>query len=219
MMEELKKRIVEAAKKADQSGLCKQKAGNFSAIDRVKGYVVITPSGVAREELTYHDCCVVDLEGRVIECVPGRKPSSEILMHIEAYKCRPDVNAVVHTHSRYATSFAVVSKLIPPVIYEAMVYGGTAYVAPYGRPGTMELARSVIEPLQKSDVCLLENHGVLAVDDTIEMALLKAQHLEETAEIYYRALMLNKGEEPKCVSEEELKNWKYPSQITMDKNS
>lgn len=217
MLEDLKKKIVEIAKKADEEGLCKHKSGNFSIKDKKTGYILITPSGVDREDLTYEDICVIDSDLNVIERKGDLKPSSEVLMHVYAYKVRKDINAVVHTHSRFATSFAVLNKEIPPIVYEASYYGGTAYVAAYARPGTKELAESIIEPLKKSNACLLQSHGTITVGKDLEEAYLNAKYLEEIAEVYYRTLLINKGAEPNALPLEELKKWKYPSYIKFGK--
>ncbi len=218
MLEDLKKQVVQYALSADRSGLCKHRAGNFSVRDPKTGYVCITPTGVDREELSYHDICVIDLEANVIEAETGLRPTSESLMHLAAYKCRSDVHAVAHTHSRFATAFAVLHKPIPAVIYEILGLGckkGYIPVADYGRPGTPELAQSIVEPLQISDAVLMESHGVLAVDKELKEALLKAHYVEETAEVYYRALTINGGEEPPVVPLAELKKWEYPKEIKL----
>lgn len=220
MLEELKKEVEKIAKEADKSGLCKHKSGNFSIRDEKTGYVVVTPTGVDREELTYHDICVVDLEANVIEAVTGLRPTSELLMHLEIYKTREDVFSVAHTHSRIATSFAVVNKPIPAIIYECATLGlkdAVIPVAPYGRPGTRELSNSVIEPIKRSDCILLEGHGVVAVDKNPKDALLKAHYVEELAEVYYRSLVINGGKEPKAFKPEELQKWEYPSEIKVIK--
>ncbi|WP_286905985.1 class II aldolase/adducin family protein [Clostridium sp. UBA1652] len=218
MLEELKKEVVKIAKEADQSGLCKHKSGNFSIRDKETGYVVVTPAAVDRAELTYHDICVVDLDANVIEAVTDLKPTSELLMHLEIYKTREDVEAVVHTHSRIATSFAVVNKPIPAIIYECATLGlkdAMIPVAPYGRPGTRELSNSVIEPIKRSDCILLEAHGTVAVDSVPKNALLKAHYIEELAEVYYRALVIGGGKEPRAFAPEELERWEYPSEIKL----
>ncbi|MBP2630839.1 MAG: aldolase [Firmicutes bacterium] len=218
MLEELKQQVVKYALSADRSGLCKHRAGNFSARDPQTGYVCITPTGVDREELSYHDICVIDLDANVIEAETGLRPTSESLMHLAAYKSRTDIHAVAHTHSRYATSFAVLKKEIPAIVYEVAGLGckkGYIPLAPYGRPGTPELAQSVVEPLQIADVALMESHGVIAVDKELKEALLKAHYVEELAEIYYRTLMLNGGKEPHTVPLEELQQWEYPKEIKL----
>ncbi|MCI1946225.1 class II aldolase/adducin family protein [Clostridium luticellarii] len=218
MLEDKKEELAVIARKADEEGLCKHKSGNFSIKDMSTGYILITPSGVDRKNLTGNDICVLDSEMNVIENKKNYKPSSEVLMHIYAYNSREDVTAVVHTHSRFATSFAVLKKEIPPIVYEAVYYGGTVHVAPYGRPGTKELAQSIVEPLKKSDACLLESHGVITVGENIENTYLKAKYVEEIAEIYYRTLLLNGCKEPNVLPKEELKKWKYPSYVKLNKN-
>ncbi|MCH3965858.1 MAG: class II aldolase/adducin family protein [Clostridium sp.] len=216
MLEELKKELVNIAKEADSSGLCRHKSGNFSIRDRKTGYVIVTPTGVDRKELTYHDICVVDTDANVVEIETNVKPTSEFLVHIAVYKTRKDVNSVIHTHSKFATAFAVLGKAIPSIVYECAnlkLKDGIIPVAPYGTPGTTELSNSVIKPIQRADAILLESHGVVTVDEDPKEALLKAHYVEELAGIYYRALMINGGKEPKVVPIEEIQKWKYPSQI------
>ncbi|GAA0736482.1 class II aldolase/adducin family protein [Clostridium oceanicum] len=218
MLEDLKKRLVDIAKKADKEGLCKHKSGNFSIRDSKTGNIVVTPSGVSREDLTYEDICVVDINANLIEAKAKVKPTSELLMHLEVYKCRDDVMGIVHTHSKMATAFSVLNKEIPPIVYEVInVAGsnGTIPVAPYARPGTVKLSKSIINPIKKSDGCLMANHGALAVSNNIEDAFLKACYIEEVAEIYYSALMINKGAEPETIPLEELSKWKYPDEINL----
>lgn len=218
MLEELKKQVVQYALQADRSGLCKQGAGNFSIRDQETGYVCITPTGVDREELSYHDIIVLDLEGNVIEAETNLRPTSESLMHIAAYKANAATLAIAHTHSRYATSFAVLKKPIPAVVYEILALGckeGYIPVAAYGRPGTPKLAETVAAALELADVALMESHGVIAVGKNLKEALLKASYTEELAEIYYRALMINHGEEPPVVPIAELQKWEYPKEIKL----
>lgn len=218
MLEMLKQQVVKYALSAERSGLCKHRAGNFSARDPESGLVCITPTGVDREELSYHDICVVDLDAKVIEAETGLRPTSETLMHLAAYKSRSDIHAVAHTHSRFATSFAVLKKIIPAIVYEVAALKckkGYIPLAPYGRPGTPELADSIVEPLKIADVALMESHGVIAVDHDLKEALLKAHYVEELAEIYYRTLMINRGNEPPTVPLEELQQWEYPKEITL----
>lgn len=220
MLENLKKQVVKIAQEADRSGLCKHRSGNFSIRDKETGYVVVTPSGIDRDELTYRDICVVDLDANVIEMEADVKPTSELLMHLSVYKTRDDVFAMAHTHSRFATAFAVINKEIPAIIYECAnlnLKDGVIPVAKYGRPGTTALSDSVVEPIKRSDVILLEKHGVVAVDKDPAEALLKAHYVEELAEVYYRALQLNGGKEPDVFSVEELTSWQYPSQIKLKK--
>ena len=112
MLESLKKDVVAMAKRAQKEGLCKHLSGNLSARDPETGYVVITPTQVDRDLLTARDMVVLDLDANVIENESGLRPTSESLMHLQIYKTRPDVNAICHTHSMYATTFAVLNKPI-----------------------------------------------------------------------------------------------------------
>lgn len=221
MLENLKKEVCEIAKRAQTDGLCKHKSGNFSARDVETGYIVITPAGVDRDLLQPRDMLVIDIDANVIENLSNYRPTSESLMHLMIYKTRKDVNAVAHTHSAFATSFAVLNKPIPAIVYEVATLGLTKAripVAPYGRPGTPDLAESVIEPCKEADCFLLEKHGVVAIDkNNIYEAFLKVSYIEELSELYYRCLTANNYKEPDSFSQEELDSWVYPTQINMEK--
>lgn len=215
----MKKQVLETALSAEQENLCRFRSGNFSMRDRVSGYICITPSGIDRREILSDDIVVIDMKAHIIETKRNLKPSSELMMHISAYENREDIDAVVHTHSRFATAFAVLNKKIPAVVYELFnlkCKAGYIPVAPYGRPGTMELAISIIESLKIADVLLLQGHGVLAVADNLKEALLKSAYTEDLAQIYYLALTANKFIEPNVFSTGELDSWRYPNQITSD---
>lgn len=221
MLKELKKRVIKVAQQAQLDGLCQHKSGNFSAMDPKTGYFVITPSGVDRMQLTPDDMVVMDLDANVIENKSGLKPSSECLMHIAIYKARPDLKAIVHTHSKYATVFAILNKPIPPITYEAFHLGlskGRIPVAPYGRPGSTALAQSVVEPAKEANCFLLQAHGDVAADpESIENAYLSACYVEEIAELYYLTLTTENGVEPPVLPAEELQKWAYPSEIHFPK--
>ncbi len=217
MLETLKKEVCEIAKRAQHDGLCKHKSGNFSARDEETGYVVITPTSVDRELLTPRDMIVMDLDANVIENLSGLKPTSEALMHLTIYKTREDAKAIAHTHSMYATTFALLNKPIPAIVYEVANLGLTKArvpVAPYGRPGTPDLANSVIEACKESESFLMEKHGAVAFDSTnIYEAFLKAAYIEELAQLYYNALTASQGKEPDSFPQEELQKWEYPKEI------
>lgn len=203
MLEKLKAQVVRVAKEADKSGLCKHKSGNFSIRDRETGYIVISPSGVAREFLTTKNIIVVDIEGHIIEIESDVKPSSEMKVHLTAYKNRKDISSVIHTHSHYATAFAVQGMEIKPIIFEAVAYGVRTPVAKYQQPGTQKLGDSIIEPLELSDVCLLEKHGVVTVGKNIDDAFLKALYVEDVARIVYHAMQIGGGKLPDAIPQED----------------
>lgn len=218
MLETLKKDVCEIAKRAQRDGLCKHKSGNFSARDSDTGYAVITPTSVDRDLLTPRDMVVMDLKANVIENLSGLRPTSESLMHLMIYRQRPKATAIAHTHSAYATTFALLNKPLPAIVYEVANLGLTKArvpVAPYGRPGTTGLADSVIETCLEADCFLLEKHGAVAVDEhDIYEAFLKAAYIEELAELYYLALTANGGKEPDSFVQEELQKWEYPKEIS-----
>lgn len=219
MLENLKEQVLNIAKQAQRDGLCKHKSGNFSIRDTETGLVVITPTGVDREKLSVDDIVVIDLDANVVENLTGLKPTSESLMHLQIYKTRTDVNAVAHTHSMYATSFAVLNKPIPAIVYECANMGlgqGRIPVAPYGRPGTTALSDSVIEPCQEANCFLLEKHGAVSIDArNLYEAYLNAAYIEELAQLYYISLTANGGVEPKGFPASELQKWEYPKEIKL----
>lgn len=221
MLEALKKQVAAYALQAERMGLCKHRSGNFSIRDEETQLVCITPTGMDREDMSYHDIVVMRTDAEVVEAETGQRPTSESLMHLMVYQTRPDVRAIAHTHSKIATAFAVLNKPIPAIVYEIMMLGckeGYIPVAPYGRPGTPALAASIIEPLKISDVALMEKHGVIAVDSkNLKEALLKASYVEELAEIYLTTLTILGGKEPQTVPKSELQKWEYPKEIKFPK--
>lgn len=214
MLENLKQQVIDIALDAQRNGLCKHKSGNFSVRDKETGYVCVTPSAVDRELLKVDDISVLDNDLNLLE---GLKPSSEALMHVEIYKTCPHAFGIAHTHSKMGTSFAVLNKEIPAVIYEVAGFrlaNGKIPVAPYGRPGTVELAKHVAKTAADSDLLLMEKHGVLALGTSLPDAYLGVQYIEEIAEIYFNSLMINQGIEPDSFSKAELESWKYPEQLS-----
>ena len=218
MLEEIKREVIRISRQAQRDGLCKHKAGNFSFFDRESGCMVITPSGVDREELTVTDMIVMDMNARVVEYKAGRRPSSESLMHIAIYQARPDLVSVIHTHSKYATVFATLGKAIPPFVNEIMLLNNQEQcipVAPYGRTATPALAENVAKTMANADCILMRAHGAVAADaNSLENAYLKACYIEELAEVYHHILTANGGKEPETLPMEEFQNWAYPAEIT-----
>ena len=221
MLEALKKQVAAYALQAERMGLCKHRSGNFSIRDEETQLVCITPTGMDREDMSYHDIVVMRMDAEVVEAETGQRPTSESLMHLMVYQTRPDVRSIAHMHSKIATAFAVLNKPIPAIVYEIMMLGckeGYIPVAPYGRPGTPALAASIIEPLKISDVALMEKHGVIAVDSkNLKEALLKASYVEELAEIYLTTLTILGNKEPQAVPKSELQKWEYPKEIKFPK--
>ena len=198
MLEALRNEVVRCAQEAEAQGLCRWRSGNFSAMDKDTGLVCMTPSGVDRRTMSAEDIVVIDKDAHVAEAAKDRKPSSEALMHLAAYEVRPDICAIVHTHSPFALVFAALERPIPGLVLEAAhlrCEGGSVPVAPFAPQGTQELADSVRAPLRVGDALLLARHGVLTVGYSLEDALLKAAYVEELAEVAYRVAAISDGKE------------------------
>jgi L-ribulose-5-phosphate 4-epimerase len=147
---------------------------------------LITPAGITYDQLGRDGLVVVDGELEPVGDETGELvPSTESLLHLAIYRERPDVNAVVHTHSLYASVAAVTSTHIPPVVDEMVVYiGGAVEVADYGFPGTTELAEAGVHALGDRRAVLLRNHGMCAVGPSLEEAMRVAILVERVAQIY-----------------------------------
>lgn len=183
----LRKAVLETALAMSRSGLSPGRSGNVSA--RAEGGMLITPSGMVYDELEAGDIVFVDDEGGAAK--GQRKPSSEWHFHLAAYRVRADRNAVVHTHSMYATVLACARKPIPPFHYMVAVAGGPDIpCVPYATFGTEDLARHVAEGLKNREACLMANHGQIAIGETLQGALELAHEVEVLAEQYYKVLAL-----------------------------
>lgn len=183
----LRAAVARAARRLAASGLNVGTAGNVSA--RLgRGLVAITPSAMAYVAMAADDVVVVDTDGRVVN---GRRgPSSELPMHLAIYEARPDVGAVVHTHSVFATAFAAAGRPIPAVHYAIAPLGDEIRVAPYATFGTAELARSITTTLADDNAVLIASHGAVAVGPDLHVALERAMTVEYLAELAYRATAL-----------------------------
>ena len=170
-------------------GLVVGTAGNVSArlnVANGRKLMAVTPSGVSYERLTADDIVVTDFDVEPVEgCLP---PSSESLLHVGIYQRRPDVRAVVHTHSVYSSVLAVAGTDLPPVIDEVVVYvGGAVRVSEYGFPGTGELAVNVCDALGTNKAAFVANHGVVAVGRSLDEALDICLLVERASQIYVMA--------------------------------
>jgi len=134
LLQQEREEIVFFGRKLLTSHLTTGSGGNLSVLQRESGYVAIKPTGVDYSEMRPEDVVVVNLEGEVIE---GRlKPSSELSLHLELLKARPDIHAVIHTHQVYATTLACLNWEIPAVHYLVGFCGNKVPLAPYATYGT-----------------------------------------------------------------------------------
>jgi L-fuculose-phosphate aldolase len=153
----------------------------------------MTPASVSKGFMTPDMMVVTDLDGSLIEGAAGRKPSSEALMHLVAYRQRPDVGAVVHAHPPIATGFAVAGiALDRAVLAEVVTTLGSIPIAKYGTPSTRELADTVAPYLRSHDGLLLANHGALALGKDLFGAYYKMETIEHFARISLTARLLGR---------------------------
>jgi len=180
--------IVRVARLLSERGLAIGTSGNVGArLD--DGRIAITPSTMDYAEMTPDDVVVVGADGSPSE---GRhSPSSELPLHLAVFAARPDVRAIVHTHSPFATAFSASRREIPAVHYvlALLVAPGrdSLRVAPYATFGTDELARNVAATLGADNAALIANHGAIAVGGSLASALGRAERVEELAMLAWRA--------------------------------
>jgi L-fuculose-phosphate aldolase len=131
-----------------------------------------------------------------------RKPSSEWRIHRDVFAARPEVNAVLHAHASYATALACLGRTIPAFHYMVAVAGGSDIrCAPYATFGTQELSDGALAALEDRTACLLANHGMIALGESLEAALALAVEVETLAQQYCCALQIGT---PNRLSEDEM---------------
>ena len=180
--------IVRVTRLLRERGLAIGTSGNVGA-RLADGRIAITPSTMDYDEMTADDIVIVTADGTPSE---GRhRPSSELALHLAVYAARPDVAAIVHSHSPYATTFAAARRDVPAVHYVLALLVGpgrnTLRVAPYATFGTDELAANAVATLRADQAVLLANHGAIAVAATLASALGRAERVEELAMLAWRA--------------------------------
>ena len=158
------------------------------------GNLLVTPSGVSKGRLEPEMLVVCDLEGNVL--AGDRHPSSETPMHLEVYRQRPDVGAVVHAHPVMATAFAVCGKALEePFLIETISGLGAVPVAPYALPSTHEVPESIRPFVKDHSALLLANHGALTWGRDLWEAFDRMEVLEHTAKIYAQVHQMGGGVE------------------------
>jgi L-fuculose-phosphate aldolase len=184
----LRREIVAACQDMNRRGINQGTSGNISA--RVAEGFLITPSGLPYDEMKPADIVLMKPDGSHV----GRlKPSSEFRFHTSIMATRPEVGAVVHTHSMFATTLACLGLEIPAVHYMIAAAGGSNIrCVPYITYGTQELANAALKALEGRNACLLANHGMIVVGPTLKRAMWLAVEVETLAAQYWRALQVGK---------------------------
>ncbi|NPA48513.1 MAG: class II aldolase/adducin family protein [Thermodesulfobacteria bacterium] len=184
--------LAEFARRAARAGLVTGPEGNLSL--KVKEEIFITPANVAKEDLRPEDISVVDLEGNLLE---GKKPSSEIKMHLEIYASCPDVAAVIHAHPPYTLGLELagedVSKFYLP---EGLIYLRKVAVVPPTSPGSEELAKKAAEAAKEARVIVLSRHGAVTLGKNLSEAFDLMLLLEKISRITWLAKALKKDLAP-----------------------
>lgn len=176
----MRSKICEIGKKLYDKGHAAGTAGNIS--HKEGDVIYLTASGICLGELTPYDIVVIDLNGNILE--GGKKPTSEMYMHIEIYKKRPDITAIIHAHPPKSTAVGVLGKdLTRPIIAEAVVILGDVPLIKYDTPSTHELAELVAEGFINHDAVLMANHGATVVGRDINEAYHKLETLEFVSEM------------------------------------
>ena len=188
MSEQLKQEMIRVGQKLYDRQLLVATEGNLSC--RLPGdRILATPSGLCKGELTSADLVIIDGRGNHLE--GERRVSSEILMHLEVYRLRPDVQAVVHAHPPICIALMLAGKnLDRPILAENILLMGKVPVAEYARPSTPAVAESIRPWVPRTDFVLLDRHGSLTMGETLAEAFFRLETMEHTARSYAQALQL-----------------------------
>ena len=199
LLKEERIKIVEYGKKLIQSGLTKGTGGNLSIFNREKNLMAISPSGIDYFQTKPEDVVVVNLKGEIVD--GDKKPSSELEMHRVFYEKRNDIDAIIHTHTMYATTLSCLRWKLPAVHYILASGGKDIRCAEYATFGTDELADNAFEAMKDRKAVLLANHGLLAGSKDIADAFSITEDIEYCSEIYYRVKSIG---EPIILDDEEM---------------
>ena len=188
--ESFREEVVRGVRLLVEKGLLYQETGgNVSVrIRKVEG-MAITPSQTSYLDMEPSCICVVGPDLSALD-ENGRKPSMEAGMHLRIYGQRPDVQAVIHTHQKFASIFALINRPIPALFDEVSRFiGNRIAIVPYGFSGSQDLIDNLTPLLSNHAHCyILQNHGAISLGSDMEKAVRNAALLEKVAEIYYRAL-------------------------------
>lgn len=193
----LKNELIKYGSIINSKGFSPGTSGNLSL--RYKDKIIITASGASNGDLNYEDLVLIDFNGNLVK--GDKKPSSEKMLHVEFYKKRPDINAIIHVHPTFLSSFAAARKsLEEPVMAENVYYFGKIPLADYAMPSSAELVTKTAKYFDKYNAVLMANHGFIVGDIDLQQAYLKLELAESYAQIVLNtkflggAVLLNKKE-------------------------
>lgn len=186
---QIRRDIIAKARWMNASGLNQGTSGNISV--RHDGEMLITPSAVPYDRMEPEMIAAMPLEGSYGDWTGPLVPSTEWRFHLDIMRSRPDIGAVVHTHSTYATVLAIARRSIPACHYMMAAFGGTDIrCSDYARYGTKLLSEYALKALENRHGCLLANHGMIATGADLEKAMWLAVELETIARQYYLSLLI-----------------------------
>ena len=186
LLPELREIVCKCNRMLPEKDLVKMTSGNVSGRDPDSGLIVIKPSGVAFEELQPEQMIIVDLEGNVIE--GDLNPSVDTDTHLYVYARREDVFGIVHTHSVYASTFAVLGEPIPVCLTACAMLGGEVPLGGFAPIGGEDIGQEIIDKIGRARVIIMQNHGVFTIGRSAQEATKMAVEVEEIAKITYLAL-------------------------------
>lgn len=192
--DEIRAQVHRTTMNAVDAGLIRLSVGNISARTE-EGQIAITPSGIRYDILRPEDIAIVDPDEHPVDA--PKKPSSETPMHTAIYRAMPEVGAIIHTHSPYALAFAALREDIPITNIELFLCGAPIPVAPWACPGTPEAGKVTVELFRQRPglkICLLRNHGLVAIGKNLENAFENALNAEVGMQAYHRALQIRQPE-------------------------
>lgn len=187
---EEKKVVLEAAQQMPEKGLVVGTTGNISLRLPPEGereLLAITPSARPYDSLVVDDIQIVDFNGQTVE--GNLRPSTETMLHIGIYQSRENVNAIIHTHSVFASAVSVAGRDIPPILDDQVAFlGGGIKLARHALSGSREQVVNVVAALEDRNAVLLPNHGAIGTGRTMRAAFIACELIEKTARIYLLAL-------------------------------
>ena len=187
---DLRKAIIECGRICYEKGLITSNDGNLSIrLDNRR--ILITPAGISKSRMQPNDLLLIDYDGELLSKFSGGKPSTETPMHLEVYKQRPEVRAVLHAHPIFATVLTVSDHAFPvDMLPEVLLTLGEVPITRYATPSSHDDADAIRELIQNHDALLLRQHGSLTIGKDLEAALTHLERIEHVAEVYWRAQML-----------------------------
>ena len=197
----LRSELLHVSRRMLELGLNRGTAGNASV--RFGENILITPSALPVAEMREQDMVTLNSDGLRLQ---GRKPSSEWRFHCDIFKARPQIGAVIHVHSMFATTFSCLGKSVPAIHYHIAFAGGEDIrCTPYSIFGEQNLSDLALEALRDRKACLLGNHGMIALGQNLTDALSVAQEVEYLCELYWRALQAG---DPQILSNQQIQEVK-----------